>query len=585
LKNVYSLIACCIVSIVLLQYRLSYSGLESKHELKITTWDALGYYMYLPGIFIYRDVTALKWLPEIDKKYGLSGGHVYQANIYKDNKYVFKYLGGVAMLETPFFLIGHLIARKFHYDADGFSAPYQYSLAFGVLIYCLLAVFLLRSILLRYFSDLTVAITLLLLMLATNIIQYVAIDSAQSHGYIFPLYVVMIYLTIKWHEKPGLFLAAMIGYVIGLASISRPTEAIMLFIPLLWGTETKESAKEKWSFVRKHKNHVYFALLFAFLGVLPQLIYWQIATGFFIYDVGSKWTFLNPFFRVLIGWQKGWFIYTPVTVFFIAGMFYLKSYPFKKSVLWFCLLNIYIVISWFDWRYGGSYSTRALSQSYPVFALPLAAYIEQVNQKKWRFFFYGLGLYLIGVNLFQIVQYNKQILHYDQMNRTYYGRIYLNPDPTPLDMSTLDTNEYLGNENRYQLKVIAHTDTSRKIQSKGSNLVLLLETSLGLDSTTVKSAEVWLKIESEIKVSRGFWDSYLTSEVETNGLRKRNSVRLFSVISKEGQTNNYAFYVRVRVEAGANKTILRIYINPKSDFEGTLEKLRVTSLFGNFESS
>lgn len=191
MKNIYSLIACCIISLVLLQYRFSHSNFGSPNTLRITTWDALGYYIYLPSAFIYDDATQLKWFPEIDKKYHVSGGWVYQANIYKKTKkYVFKYLGGEAIMEMPFFLIGHFIAKTFHYEADGFSPPYQYSIAFGVLLYCLLAVFLLRYILLRYFSDSTTAITLLLVMLATNIIQYVAIDSAQSHGLIpnYPFY-------------------------------------------------------------------------------------------------------------------------------------------------------------------------------------------------------------------------------------------------------------------------------------------------------------------------------------------------------------------------------------------------------------
>src|ERR1700722_16195876 len=120
MKKLYSYIACCIITIVLLQYRLSYSGLDKNYTLRVTTWDALGYYMYLPGIFIYKDITALKWFPGIDKKYQVSGGWVYQANIYKNGNYVFKYLGGVAILEAPFFLIGHCIAKTCHYNADGF---------------------------------------------------------------------------------------------------------------------------------------------------------------------------------------------------------------------------------------------------------------------------------------------------------------------------------------------------------------------------------------------------------------------------------------------------------------------------------
>ncbi len=574
MKKPWSIIACCIISLILLQYRLSYSGLNQNKTLRITTWDAFGYYVYLPSTIIYHDATELKWLPEIDKKYHVSGGSLYQANKYKNGKYVFKYLGGVAILEIPLFLVGHGIAKLFHFDADGFSAPYQYSLAFGVLLYCILSVFLLRKILLKFFSDLTTAATLLLVMLATNIIQYVAIDNAQSHGLIFPLYVLILYFTIKWHEKPKILYACLIGYVIGLASISRPTEAIMMFIPIFWGTQTKESAKEKWNLVKLNKKHLLYAIFFTFLGVLPQLIYWQIAAGFFVYDVGSKWTFLNPFFRVLFGFENGWFIYTPVTVFFILGMFYMKPYPFKKSVLWFCLLNIYIIISWFDWKYGATYSTRALSQSYPLFALPLGAFIERVNLRKWKILFYVLGLYLIGVNLFQIVQYNKSILHYYDMNRKYYARIYLNPDPTPLDMSVIDTNEIPGNENKFKQKLIARLDTVHQIPYFKNANNLIFETTVKPDSVGAGTSEEWLKIEADIKAVTGFSYSYLSSCLQTDDSPITKRARLFSAISKEGEVNRYAYFIRMPKPDRVCK--LRIFISSPADFIGSVQNVKIT---------
>jgi hypothetical protein len=134
MKKIYSLLACLIVCIVLLNYRITYSDIRSPYPLKLTTWDALGYYMYLPGIFIYKDLKEIKWFFENDEVYSLSGGKVYQAGKYKNGNYVFKYLGGVAILELPFFFIGHQIAKHTHYKADGFSSPYQYALGFGNLI-------------------------------------------------------------------------------------------------------------------------------------------------------------------------------------------------------------------------------------------------------------------------------------------------------------------------------------------------------------------------------------------------------------------------------------------------------------------
>ncbi|MCK5776662.1 MAG: glycosyltransferase family 39 protein, partial [Bacteroidales bacterium] len=319
MKNIYSLLACCVVSIILLQYRVSHSDIRSDIPLKVTTWDAFGYYMYLPSIFIYQDITDLKWLPEVDSKYSVTGGKVYQAEKNENGDYVFKYLIGVSIMESPFFLLGHLIAENTKHEADGFSPPYQYAIAFGAVIFCILAIFLLRTLLLRFFSDRSTAISLVLLVTATNLIQYVSIDSGMSHSYIFPLYVIVIYTTIKWHSKPSILWASLTGLTIGLATICRPTEAIMLFIPLLWNTQTKEVSKAKWNQVKKYKIHILYAVIFGFIGILPQLIYWKIASGSFIYNVGSKWVFLNPFFRVLFGWESGWFIYTPITIFFILG--------------------------------------------------------------------------------------------------------------------------------------------------------------------------------------------------------------------------------------------------------------------------
>lgn len=560
-----------LISLILINYRITYSEINTEKPFKVTTWDAFGYYLYLPSVFIYHDITQLKWLPDIDKKYQLSGGNIYQANLMENGNNVFKYLGGVSILELPFFIIGHIIAINSHYAADGFSPPYQYALSYGILCYFLLALFLLRNVLLRYFSDLTTLLTLLLVCLASNAVQYAACDSAQSHIPIFFLYAAVLYTTIRWHEKPTLLWASLTGYIIGLATISRPTEAIMFLIPLLWNTHTKEMAAQKWALLKTHKLHLACIFLFGIVGIFPQLLYWKITTGKFIYDVGSKWTFLNPFFRVLFGFEKGWFIYTPVTIFFVAGLFFVKPYPFKKSVWWFCLLNIYIIISWFDWRYGGSYSTRALVQSYPVFALPLAALIEQINLKKWRYVFYGAAGYMIFVNLFQIWQYNNNIIHYDHMNRLYYGRIYLNSHPSPLDVSLLDTDEWLKDEELYSQEAIFQTDSVRWVKSVEESYLILFETPLK-NIKTISSVDGWLKIEAEIKLLKG--DGHFNSKLQYGDSVKLNSIRLLNPITHWGRLNNYAFYVNV--PSFFNKGNFTFSLNKSQQFDGSIEKIKIT---------
>ena len=574
MKNKYSFISCIIIGILLIQYRIIYSGMGSDKTLKITTWDALGYYMYLPAVFIYHDVSKLEWLPAIDSTYSLSGGKIYQASRLENGNFVFKYLGGIAILQLPFFIIGHIIAHISDYPPDGFSPPYQYAVSFGILFYFILAIFLLRKILLNYFSDSTSSITLLLLVLATNAIQYAAIDNGQSHAPLFFLYVLIIYFTIRWHHKPSFLDASICGFIIGLATIGRPTEAIMLFIPLMWNTHTKEQATKKWELVKKHKNQIGFVILFGIIGILPQLIYWKITTGSYIYDVGSKWYFLNPFFRVLFGWEKGWFIYTSVTILFIVGMLFMKEYPFKKSVIYFCLLNIYIIISWADWRYGGSYSTRALVQSYPMFALPLASIIHKNNSKKYSYLFYLIGLYLIGVNLFQIKQYNKMILHYYDMNRQYYQRIYLNNDPTPLDLSLLDTDEWISNERNYQKEIIFQRDSLINIKLTADSSQTIAEVNLDKKPGFNSETEFWLKIETTLKLE-SWVNATLHSNLQYGDSVKHNKIRVLNPLTQANQMNQYAFYVRVPTYFFSSKFNLSIHSD--GDFAAKAEHVTITT--------
>ncbi|MDG1333132.1 MAG: hypothetical protein P8P74_12435 [Crocinitomicaceae bacterium] len=565
MKNIISLIACIIVSVTLLQTRYTYSYFDRSYPMMLTNWDGLGYYMYLPSGFIYDDFTELDWYPEMNEKYHLSDGNFYQAHKADNGNYVNKYLGGVSIMQMPLFGIAHVIALNSDYPADGFSPPYQYTLAYGAVLYCILALFLLRNILLRYYDDLAVSISLILLFLASNLIQYISVDAGLSHVYIFPLYVLILYATVKWHEKPTFFWAAAIGLIIGLATISRPTEAIMLFIPLLWNTQSKEAKQEKWALVRRHKKHIYITIAFGLIGILPQLIYWKMTAGTFIHDVGSSWRFLTPFFRVLFGWETGWFIYTPVTILFIAGFFFMKNMPFRRSVIIFCLLNIWIIISWADWKYGAQYSTRALTQSYPIFALPLTAVIHTILQKKWKWFLIPVAGYLIFVNLFQIGQYNDGIIHTRDNNRLYYAHIYLNSDPTPVDMSLLDTDEILNDESGFKKKVLHQSNEPIQI---GKTSFLNLDVNA--------SDDAWLKISATIKAENGFQTSYLACRSGKGKQLKKRRIRLFNVYCTEGKSNSYEFFYKVPKQKKG--TTAKFYVDSEFEFSGILENFTVVQL-------
>lgn len=406
MKNRFSVWAIVLVSVCFIAFRCLYFQNGSRNGYNAATWDAFGYYMYLPSVFIYHDVKELKWVKGIDSTYQVTGGVFYQAIPLESGTYTNKYLLGVSILQMPYFLIGHYLAGLYDEPQDGFSSPYQYALIFGAICWAVIGLVLIRKVLLRFFEDRVVAFTIILTGLCSNLIQYVSVDAVQSHVYIFTLYALVLWFTIRWHETPKYSYAILIGLTCGLAVICRPTELIIIFIPLLWNMHTPEARKAKKKMLAHYRMQVLVCVLAGFIGVLPQLVYWYYTTGRLVFDVGSKWYFLNPWFRVLVGPEKGWFLYTPVAILMVWGFRFMKGYPFRTAVLTFCLLNIWIIISWSDWRYGGSYATRALVQSYPVFALSLACFVQKVLETKRTALLAIVTVLFIALNFYQLQLYN-----------------------------------------------------------------------------------------------------------------------------------------------------------------------------------
>lgn len=527
MKNKASFIAFCMIAIIYVATRLIYFTGDFQKQ---TTWDALGYYFYLPASQIYQAENSRTWLDSLDKTYHLSGGDIYQVQKHTSGNDVGKYLRGVSIMQWPFFQAAHWYARYTgHAPADGFSWPYQRAIAIACLFYGLLGLFLLRSFLLKFFSDQIVSAGLLLLMLATNAIQYIAIEGGQSHGYIFALYAIMLTLTYRWHQSPNTLLSFLMGGIFGLACISRPTEAVMMFIPLLWNVQNKSDWKQKWQMVIQNPRFVISLILAILIALSPQLLYWKKVTGLWIYDVGSKWDFLNPHWRVLFGPEKGWFVYTPITICMVLGLWLIREKKNRYALITFCLLNIYIIIAWHTWRYGGSYSTRALVQSYPVFAIPLCAFVERVYSSNKKIIIAVLMFYLMGLNLFQIRQYNQTILHYDDMNWAYYRAIYLNPNPSPQTFSLMDDGVSISP--RKLKNPISLWQKDSLFVDHDQTIISLNRENLNIESVG------YLHLQFELKSSESLWGKYvvLSDSVSKSSFR----IRLFRPLIREKDWNRY----------------------------------------------
>ncbi|MCF8233160.1 MAG: glycosyltransferase family 39 protein [Bacteroidales bacterium] len=394
---------------------------------QVISEDVRVYYAYLPAVVIYQDLS-FEFMDELPDEF--IKRVAYSISPEKDFRYL-KMTMGLAILYLPFFLIAHLIALLTPFAANGYSAVYEAAIHFSTVFYVLAGFYFLRKILLRHFTEKVTSWTLVLLLLATNLLFYSTIRTGTSHGYNFALITGTLYFFEQWHEKPSWKNSLVIGLTGGLMVLIRPTNAIIALVFILYGIYNKRSLRWKAELFRNNATKLIFILLIAFLVLIPQVLYWKwISCEWVYYSYGDEsFFFYDPeIFKGLFSFRKGWLIYTPVMALGIVGMIglYRNARKYTWAIPVFFLINIYIIYSWWTWWYGGSFGSRPMIDSYGLMAIPLAVCLKFVfKQKTWINYSAQLVLILfVALNIWQSKQYQKGIIHYDGMTREAYFRCF-----------------------------------------------------------------------------------------------------------------------------------------------------------------
>ncbi|MEM6396642.1 MAG: hypothetical protein AAF741_09860 [Bacteroidota bacterium] len=402
-------------------------------EGRVINYDIAGYYLPLPAYFIYDDITEYKYYDNLATNYGIAGYHEQTVDLPNGNK-VMKYSLGMSILYSPGFFVAHQMAKRSRqYAADGYSVPYYFYISMWSLLWAFWGLWILRKLLLHYFSEITTSITLALLVISTNYLIYAGIGNLMSHSYLFTLYALLLYQTKSWHDKPKWITAVSIGLILGIMIITRPTEIIAALIPILWGIGSRESNRVK---IKKFRDN-YGQLLLAVLATIAvgsiQLFYWKAITGnwlFYSYE-DQGFDFLNPkLWQGAFSFTKGWLIYTPIMIFAVIGFRWL--YKQQRQIFWallaFSLINFYIVYSWKIWTYGGSIGSRAMVQSYAVWCFPLAAFVHYIVHSASRFWKLALAVVVVfftdlNLTMTWASQAEGGMWHSPYMTQAYYTRI------------------------------------------------------------------------------------------------------------------------------------------------------------------
>lgn len=358
--------------------------------------DRAGYYVYLPALFNYG-FKADSFPKNIDSKTG-NGFRLDSIS----NKVVTKYTYGVALLQTPFFLLAHGTSLMTVSETDGFSFLYQKSIDVAAIFYLVLGLLALFKLLNKKFSPVVSFITVATILAGTNLFYYSVIDTGMSHVYSFSMFAIYLY-TLAMHNqfknkqiKYGLLLGVLVGIIVML----RPLN--LLFV---MSSFALFPAIFSWQFLKQHTKLVVIFLIAGFVMIIPQLFYWYYLSESPIYYSYAGESFTNIFSpkisEVLFAPNNGHILYNPIFLVCLFGVIWMiidqQRYGWVTAAL--LVVIVYVISSWWIYSFGCGFANRNFVEYYSLLALPLAYLINKPKQKSIQSGLYILILLFVIYNI------------------------------------------------------------------------------------------------------------------------------------------------------------------------------------------
>lgn len=394
------------------------------------SWDIEGYHHYLPALIIHGGVGNLAYVDSLDARIHEVQDHQRFGihHIASTGKDLNKFTCGVALFNLPGFLIAHAYARcTAPLEADGYSRPYQVAVTLSTVFFAALGLLLLLGFLLRHVNarDATVALTII--AFGTNLFFYGTLNAGMSHAYVFFLFTWVLWLTDQWHREQRMVHAVLIGLAVGWSLLTRPTDGLIVVVPLLWRSGAAGSSS--FALLRKHPMHLVWSLLAFLVICLPQLLYWKHVTGSYIHYSyhDENFDFAHPhILEGLFSYRKGWLLYHPLVAIGLVGLVLMLARRGTRAMAIplavYITLAIYVVFSWEQWWYGGSFGCRPLVPALALLALPMAEVSAALSRyRRWAWIM--LLIVVAGgikLNMFQQDLYRKAVLHWSDTTKERY---------------------------------------------------------------------------------------------------------------------------------------------------------------------
>lgn len=337
---------------------------------------------------------------------------------------------GISLIFLPMYLLATLIAGLFGFTPDGMSLPYQIGISLmGILALTSGLHWLSQWFKLRGTNDKVIAGVLLLLFFGSTLFQYSILEPAMSHVYSFAaISGLLLNMQHAVNQKHNRFIYRT-ALVLGIILLIRPNNIFILFFFPFFFPGFRSFFQALYALIRKPVFYRSLVLLTAFAAL--QLLIWNrfenrlIANRYAAY--GFSW--LHPHFKeMLFGFEAGVFIYCPLLLAFLLGLFPLfKKEKFAAGIsLIFLLFLFYFFSSYSAYTYFDGLGIRVLVDYYSIFALLGSHLLQFLLQHKMAVWVSAFPfLFLVVVNLIYSYQSSSGILLRAGMNFTKWKYVFL----------------------------------------------------------------------------------------------------------------------------------------------------------------
>jgi hypothetical protein len=320
-----------------------------------------------------------------------------------------KYPVGMAILETPGVLVGHLIANVLPGPAaDGVSLPYQVAVVWSLILFSFFSFALLYRAMLLLGAERRWAGTFCLMMLlGTNLIRYVSREAAMAHAAGMAVMNVLLFLIARWGvERVRLrwYQGLAWGGLAGLLFLIRNTNILLLPVAavLIW-RQRRLTLPEA----------VPVVLGAAAISALQPLSLWLLWGTFRLstYSGESFTAGLTGIIGALFSSRHGLFVHHPwyAALILLAGFAALRVARLRSLaavVLGSVLLMTVANGTWHCWWFGHGFGNRAFIELLSPLSLVSALALSAIRPgKKLSMALLALAAVLVGLNFYLFIGY------------------------------------------------------------------------------------------------------------------------------------------------------------------------------------